>query len=91
MGSENTPAQVIELALVGNDRPGIISEISQVLTKLSINFEQLITECVSAPMSGDFLFKAIANVTLPKDLEIDALKEGLESLADDLVVEIRLK
>jgi glycine cleavage system regulatory protein len=42
-------------------------------------------------MSGDFLFKAIANVTLPKDLEIDALKEGLESLADDLVVEIRLK
>jgi len=57
----------------------------------SINFEQLITECVSAPMSGDFLFKAIANVTLPKDLEIDALKEGLESLADDLVVEIRLK
>ena len=91
MGSENTPAQVIELALVGNDRPGIISEISQVLTKLSINFEQLITECVSAPMSGDFLFKANANVTLPKDLEIDALKEGLESLADDLVVEIRLK
>ena len=89
--SEHKSAQVIELTLVGNDRPGIISEISQVLTKLSINFEQLTTECVSAPMSGDFLFKAIASVTLPSGLAIDALKEGLESLADDLVVEIRLK
>ena len=43
-GSENTSGQVIELTLVGNDRPGIVSEISRVLTKLSINFEQLTTE-----------------------------------------------
>ena len=61
------------------------------MTELSVNFEQLSTECVSAPMSGDFLFKAVADVTLPRGLEIDALKEGLERLADDLMVEITLK
>jgi glycine cleavage system regulatory protein len=87
---EITLPQLVELTLLGNDRPGIIREISRALAKLSINFEQLTTECVPAPMSGDILFKATANLTVPIDLEIDLLKKDLERLADDLIVEIKL-
>ena len=88
---ENLASQLIELTLVGNDRPGIIREISGALNTLSVNFEQLTTECTPAPMSGDVLFKAIANLTLPKNLDIDVLREDLEKLTDDLIVEINLK
>jgi len=42
-------------------------------------------------MSGDVLFKAIANLTLPRNLDIDVLREDLEKLTDDLIVEINLK
>ncbi len=88
---ENLASQLIELTLVGNDRPGIIREISGALNTLSVNFEQLTTECTPAPMSGDVLFKAIANLTLPRNLDIDVLSEDLEKLTDDLIVEINLK
>ena len=88
---ENLASQLIELTLVGNDRPGIIREISGALNTLSVNFEQLTTECTPAPMSGDVLFKAIANLTLPRNLDIDVLREDLEKLTDDLIVEINLK
>ena len=88
---ENLASQLIELTLVGNDRPGIIREISGALNTLSVNFEQLTTECTPAPMSGDILFKAIANLTLPRNLDIDVLREEIEKLADDLIVEIKPK
>ena len=88
---ENLLTQLVELTLVGNDRPGIIREISGALNTLSVNFEQLATERTPAPMSGDILFKAIANLTLPRNLDIDVLREELEKLADDLIVEIKPK
>ena len=47
--------QTVELNLIGNDRPGIIREFSHALASLSVNVEQLSTECISAPMSSDCL------------------------------------
>ena len=82
--------QIIELSLLGNDRPGIIKEISKTVTELSVNFEQLNTECMPAPMAGDILFRASASLKVPDELSIDVLQEALENLADDLIVEIKL-
>jgi len=88
--SEIETPQTVELHLVGNDRPGIIREISHVLATLSVNVEQLTTECVSAPMSSEVLFKAKANLKVPVGLELDVLQEEIERLADDLIVEMQL-
>ena len=82
--------QIIELSLLGNDRPGIIKEISKTVTELSVNFEQLNTECMPAPMTGGILFRASASLKVPDGLSIDVLQEALENLADDLIVEIKL-
>ena len=82
--------KIIELSLLGNDRPGIIKEISKTVTELSVNFEQLNTECMPAPMAGDILFKASASLKVPDGLSIDVLQQALENLADDLIVEIKL-
>ena len=82
--------KIIELSLLGNDRPGIIKEISKTVAELSVNFEQLNTECMPAPMAGDILFKASASLKVPDGLSIDILQQALENLADDLIVEIKL-
>ena len=82
--------QTVELNLIGNDRPGIIREFSHALASLSVNVEQLSTECVSAPMSSDILFKAKANLKVPVGLELELLQREIERLADDLIVEVQL-
>lgn len=88
---EEGTAQKVELSLVGNDRPGIVREISSALSNMSVNVEQLITECVPAPMSGAALFKTRASLKVPTDLALEDLQSKLEQLADDLIVEIELE
>jgi glycine cleavage system regulatory protein len=88
--STEDSAQAVTLNLLGNDRPGIIREISRVLAGLSVNVEKLSTECVPAPMSGESIFKADALLKVPADLELEILQSELERLADDLIVEIQL-
>jgi glycine cleavage system regulatory protein len=78
------------LKLVGNDRPGIIRDISRALAAQHVNVDELVTECSSAPMSGEMLFHADALLRVPADLDIDALQSDLEQLADDLIVEVSL-
>ena len=79
----------VALNLVANDRPGIIREISRALAGLSINVENLSTRCVSAPMSGEPLFKAEALLKVPAGFKLERLQLELEDLADDLIVEIQ--
>ena len=83
------PPQTFVLSLVGNDRPGIVRDISRVLARLSINVEQLSSECVPAPMSGDILFRASATIRVPEQLALAQLQAELEQLADDLMVELQ--
>jgi glycine cleavage system regulatory protein len=83
------PPLTVSLSLVGNDRPGIIREISHALAGLAVNVEQLNTECAPAPMSGDALFRARATLRVPSGIDLDTLQEELEKLADDLIVEIQ--
>lgn len=88
---ESAPAsRALRLSLVGNDRPGIIRDISSALAHQHVNVDELETECEPAPMSADILFKATAVLHIPADLDIDALRAELEQLADDLMVDISL-
>jgi glycine cleavage system regulatory protein len=80
----------VALDLVGQDRPGIISQISHALAKHGVNVEELHTECVSAPMSGEPLFQAKAKLGLPPFCNIPALRQDLERIAADLMVDFTL-
>ena len=84
-------SQTVQMNLVGNDRPGIVKEISSALSNMSVNVEQLNTECVPAPMSGAALFKTRASLKVPTGLALEELQGKLEQLADDLIVEIELE
>ncbi|TBV04638.1 glycine cleavage system transcriptional repressor [Phytopseudomonas dryadis] len=81
----------IHLDLLGNDRPGIVRDISRLLAEHGVNLENLNTEVTPAPMSGEPLFHAEAQLAVPEGLALSVLQTSLETLADDLMVELNLR
>ena len=79
-----------KLEIVGADRPGIVREITSALARAGVNVEEFSSEVVSAPMSGETLFKAHARLQLPAGCDLAALKTGLEKIAADLLVDVSL-
>ncbi len=81
----------VELELLGQDRPGIVREIARALAEKGVNVEELETECLSAPMSGERLFKATARLQVPEGLSFDEMKAELERIGADMMVDVRLE
>lgn len=82
------PQQTIKLKLVGNDRPGIVREISRALAARRINVAQLDTSYDSTPWSGEPLFTAECTICVAEDMDLDGLRDELDEIADELGVEI---
>ena len=83
--------RLLQLSLVGRDRPGIVRDISRVLATHAVNVEELETSCSSAPQSGEPLFQAKATLHVPNDVATDSLRDGLEEIANDLMVDVDLE
>lgn len=77
------------IAVVGNDRSGIVREVTSVLAAHDVNVEELITECTDAPQAGGKIFKAHARLRLPEGLNVELLQEELERLATDLMIDLQ--
>ena len=82
--------QLASLEVVGQDQPGIVREITHALAAKGVNVEELVTECISAPMSGEPLFQARAKLLLPAGLTVGALRKSVESAVAGLTVEVTL-
>jgi len=82
--------RAMELLLVGQDHPGIVRDISQVLLRHGLNIEELATDHESAPMAGGQLFRAKARLQVPVGVDADQLRKDLEQIADDLMVDLTL-
>lgn len=83
-----TSGRQTKLEIVGSDRPGIVREITSALARANVNVEEFFSELVSAPMSGETLFKASARLQLPDKCDLAALKKDLEKIAADLLVDV---
>jgi glycine cleavage system regulatory protein len=88
--SPASDARQLRLEILGSDRPGIVRDISQALADRGINVDELRTEIMSAPMSGELLFLANAELLVPADLNLDLLRKDLEALAHELMVDVDL-
>jgi len=78
------------LSLVGQDHPGIVRDIARTLGTFGVNIAELSTECSSASWSGETLFYADAQLRVPAQVAIDELCLALESLANEIMVDITL-
>jgi len=90
--SAATPIQpsFATLEVVGPDRPGIVREITHALAAQGVNLEELATECISAPMSGEPLFQARAKLLLPAGVTVSMLKQSLQRAAGEMGLEFSL-
>lgn len=78
----------LTLDIIGSDRPGIVRDIAHVLAQQGINIEELETSVASAAMSGEVLFRARARVRLPETRSVGEIRDILEALADNLMVDL---
>jgi len=80
----------MQLELVGQDRPGIVREISHALASRGVSIDELVTDCVSGSMSGENLVRATARLRVPAQVGTAQLRQALEALANDLMVDLTL-
>ena len=88
--SARTEDRLLKLDLVGQDRPGIIRDISRAMSDLGVSIRELTTELSSAAMSGEHLFSAKALLSVPGTVRSAELRRVLEALANELMVDLVL-
>ncbi|MDH5426773.1 MAG: glycine cleavage system protein R [Nitrospirota bacterium] len=80
----------LQLEVIGQDRPGIVREISRKLAALGVSMQDLRTVVESAPMSGEQIFRAEAELAPPPHTSFEQIQTALEQLADDMMIDITL-
>lgn len=88
---DETGFRQLELDVVGTDRPGIVRDITSVLSRFEINIEEIATEFSDAPMSAAPLFRATAQLTAQRSIDLDAVQAEIENIDNDLMIELRVK
>lgn len=82
--------RVVELELVGEDRVGIVSNLTKMLAGRGISIENIHTDIVRSGVSGKQTFKVEAHLLVPAALSIDALRLEVGTLASEMMVDIAL-
>ncbi|MCB1520888.1 MAG: hypothetical protein KDJ37_09980 [Hyphomicrobiaceae bacterium] len=80
----------VKVALTGVDHPGIIREVSAALAQLDISIDELSSRVFAGSMSGEAMFEAHADIVLPPGLDESRLRDALEDIAEDVMVDIDL-
>ena len=78
----------VRLTVTGSDRAGIVRDVSRILAERAVNVEELESSVGSAPMSGEAMFVARARLLVPPSLELSVLRTALESLGNELMVDL---
>jgi glycine cleavage system regulatory protein len=87
VGSAKATGKRVKLEFLGQDRPGIVFAISDLLHDLNVNVESMDTSVQSAPMSGEQLFCARFEVQLPAHLDFESLEERLAAIGQELMLD----
>ena len=83
-------ARPLTMQVIGNDRPGIVRDISTALRNHGVSIDNLTTRTADAPMYGGRLFEATIVARVPASVDLDALTADLERLATEIQVDVTL-
>jgi glycine cleavage system regulatory protein len=79
-----------QFSLVGQDRPGIVDQVTTVLSGLGANIETFRTWVVGEPQSGAPLFHMDARLRLAPEGQAAAVQAALEDISAEIMVDISL-
>ncbi len=91
--SIETPATgglAVSFHLVGQDRPGIVRQVTAALAAIEVNIEDFDTRIRAEPYSGAALFELEARLRLPRGLSADKVQAALEAISGEIMVDIKL-
>ena len=77
-------------ALVGQDRLGIVHQVTAILSRLEVNIETFETRISAEPHSGGALFHLDARLRLPPGLTAQDVQAALEAISAEIMVDISL-
>jgi glycine cleavage system regulatory protein len=80
--------EALHFALVGQDRPGIVSQVTAVLSGLGANVETFKTWISEGSQSGVPLFNLDARLRLPAGLTAREVQTALEEISAEVMVDI---
>lgn len=93
-GDEETPpapvGRELVVELVGNDHPGIVRDISGVFARHQVSIGEMTSGTRDAPMAGGRLFEARITAIVPSGADPSTLRNDLESLAGELLVDLHI-
>jgi glycine cleavage system regulatory protein len=82
------PVWTVKLDVVGNERPGIVRDVTQALTRLGVNIEEFASGVEGEPFTGVQMFRATTRLNVPDELKLDDLRKALERLAGEIMVDL---
>jgi glycine cleavage system regulatory protein len=80
--------RTLQVEVVGNDRPGIVRELTVAIASAGGNIEELTTGLESAPMSGHPMFRAKGVVSIAENADQTTMVTAIETLGGDLTVDV---
>ena len=72
------------------DHPGVVYDISGILSRLGANIDSMETKAYSAPVSGTPLFQLEADLAIPTRTNINQLRERFAELQRERNIDIEL-
>lgn len=88
--SKPAPTRTLNIEILCQDRIGIINDVTEVLTNLNVNIEELDSTVKEASMAGGMLFCAELTLGLPDGVNAETVEDCLEEMSDQLMIDIKL-
>jgi glycine cleavage system regulatory protein len=82
--------EAFQFGLVGQDRPGIVDQVTAVFSGLGANIERFKTWIQAEPHSGAPLFHMQARLRLPPGLPAARVQAALEAISAEIMVDFSL-
>ena len=82
--------EALDFGLVGQDRPGIVNQVTSVLSGVGANIESFKSWISAEPHSGAPLFHVQAQLRLPPALKSADVQAALEDISAEIMVDVSL-
>jgi glycine cleavage system regulatory protein len=86
----DSAGETLDFGVVGQDRPGIVRQVTAVLSALDTNIETFKTWIAAGSETGAPLFNVEARLRLPLGLQAQKVQAALEAISAEIMVDISL-
>lgn len=85
---EESDGYRLSIEVVGQDRPGIVREVTAVLSRLGANIEDFASSTEKSAWSGEPLFRAGAKVRVSPAVSFEQVQSALEAISGEIMVDL---